>query len=84
MTANHWGDKSKEIYAKAAMTRQFAYAAGIEVFLLGVLDGDVDEGALQELASGIGYDVVLSARELLIATGESRGFTPALKQASED
>jgi hypothetical protein len=78
VTANHWGDKSKEIYARAAVTRQAASIANREVVLIGVLDGDVDTGALRELATGLGYDIVLTARELLVSVATRRGISTPL------
>jgi hypothetical protein len=78
VTANHWGDKSKEIYARAAMTRQIAQAAGTEVLLIGAIDGDVDAGAIEELSSGLGYDIVLSARELMAAVADELSINTSL------
>ena len=65
ITANHWGDKSKEIYDRVAETRATASAAGYDLVCIGVFDGDVGNAEFRELETGIGYDQVYSIKEVL-------------------
>lgn len=65
ITANHWGDKSKELYDRVAESRAAAKSQGISIRCIGVLDGDVGREEFAELATGIGYDEVYSIKEVL-------------------
>ncbi len=70
ITANNWGNKSKELYDRVAESRSAATSQGISIRCIGVLDGDVGREEFMELATGIAYDEVYSIREVLgIAQG---------------
>lgn len=65
VTANHWGDKSKEIYDRIAETRHACSTSNVPSFTIGVLDGDLDASAVTELETGRGYDETFSITEIL-------------------
>ena len=65
ITANNWGNKSKELYDRVAESRAAAKSQGISIRCIGVLDGDVGLEEFAELATGIGYDEVYSIKEVL-------------------
>jgi hypothetical protein len=52
--------------------------------LIGVIDGDLDAGALQELATGVGYDIVLTARELLAEVAARHSIKTRLAHGETD
>jgi hypothetical protein len=68
VTANHVGDKSKEIFDRNDETRRAV--AGVRT--VGFLDGDLDPKVLSELAEGRGYDEVRSIRELFAEVGAAQ------------
>ncbi|MFY9811622.1 MAG: hypothetical protein WAK59_09775 [Aquabacterium sp.] len=65
ITANNWGNKSKELYDRVAESRDAAAHMGLKIQCIGVLDGDFGQEHFDELASGIGYDQVYSINEVL-------------------
>jgi hypothetical protein len=65
ITANNWGNKSKELYDRVAETRRAAWTADVNVICIGVLDGDFGSDEFAELGTGIGYDEVYSIKEVL-------------------
>jgi hypothetical protein len=65
VTANNWGNKSKELYDRIAETRRAALAADAALTVVGVLDGDLDEQAVSEIASGRAYDETFTIGEVL-------------------
>jgi hypothetical protein len=83
ITANNWGNKSKEIYGRVAQTREEFEQIGQTVELLGVLDGDIDQGALEELATGVGYDTVVSVNTVLAGVADRRGMASPLLSAAD-
>jgi hypothetical protein len=60
ITANHIGDKAKEVFDRLAQTRAVARSAGIKTHFVGILDGDFDASVLEKFGSRIGYDEILS------------------------
>src|SRR5262249_2993730 len=65
ITANNWGNKSKELYDRIAETRRAALDAGARLTAVGVLDGDLDEAGLEEVLSGLAYDETYTIGEVL-------------------
>jgi hypothetical protein len=66
VTANNWGNKSKELYDRIAETRRAAVDARAHgLLIIGVLDGDLEEPAIKEIASGMAYDETCSIGEVL-------------------
>ncbi len=65
ITANNWGNKSKELYDRVAETRAAAKTARMKLTCIGVLDGDFGKDEFAELSTGIGYDEVYSIKEIL-------------------
>jgi hypothetical protein len=67
ITANNWGNKSKELYDRVSETRAvFAQHFEAQPIIIGFVDGDFDRDALEELASGRGYDRTYPIEELLL------------------
>jgi hypothetical protein len=87
ITANHIGDKSKEIFDRIEETRQAAKRAKVEVEIVGVLDGDFDQEALQSVAGAHGYDVVMGIEDAIRdadgAVGIRRAGESALARMEE-
>jgi hypothetical protein len=79
ITANNFGNKSKEIFDRIEETRQAARRAGKTVEIVGVLDGDFDLTTLHELGGAHGYDVIYSVEEAVGVSGGALG----VKQAGE-
>lgn len=77
VSANHWGDKSKEIFDRVAELRSAASMAGVETLTILVFDGDLSSQNLRELQSGIGHDEVWTVDEV-IEDMISHGWTGAL------
>jgi hypothetical protein len=67
VTANNWGNKSKEIYDRVSELRRVATKAGIETKSILLFDGDLTDAILTELATGIGHDEVWTVDEILVA-----------------
>ena len=51
VTANNWGNKSKEIFDRVAELRTACASAGIECLTLLMFDGDLSQDNLRELAA---------------------------------
>ncbi len=65
ITANHIGDKSKELYDRVGDFKRACHAAGVEGEAVLVIDGDFSDEAIKELASPEAYDRIYSMDELL-------------------
>jgi len=65
VTANHIGDKSKELYDRVGDFKRACHAAGVEGEAVLVIDGDFSDDAIKELASPEAYDRIYSMEELL-------------------
>lgn len=65
VTANNWGNKSKELYDKVAELRRVAVEANRKSLGILLFDGDLPTEVRRELSSGIGHDEVWSVDEVL-------------------
>lgn len=65
VTANHWGDKSKELYDRIAETRRACQLTDYSLLVIGVLDGDIGAEAIDEIRSGRAHDEVYSFDEVI-------------------
>ena len=65
VTANHIGDKSKELYDRVGEFKRACHAAGVEGEAVLVIDGDFSDEAIKGLASPETYDRIYSMDELL-------------------
>lgn len=65
ITANHIGDKSKELFDRVGDFKRACAAAGMNGEAVLVVDGDFSEEALLQLASADAYDRIYSMDELL-------------------
>lgn len=65
ITANNWGNKSKELYDKTADFRRFCSETGRSGISVLLFDGDLSEGALSELRTGIGHDLVVTCDQVM-------------------
>lgn len=65
VTANHWGDKSKEIYDRIAELNRAAQTEDREVLSILLFDGDLGTEALAELQTGIAHDEIWTVDEVL-------------------
>ena len=78
VTANNWGNKSKEIFDRVAELRTACASAGIECLTLLMFDGDLSQDNLRELSSGIAHDEIWGVDEVpakleKASPGECRG-----------
>ena len=64
ITANNWGNKSKELYDRALATRLAAQEQGLQCYLLLIIDGDISSDCLLELTAKKLYDQVYSIDEI--------------------
>jgi hypothetical protein len=64
ITANNWGNKSKELFDRVGDFKRACHAAGIEGEAVLVIDGDFSNEAIRELASPDAYDRIYSMDEL--------------------
>lgn len=71
VTANHIGDKSKELFDRIGDFKRACATADLEGEAVLVLDGDFSKEALEELSSAEAYDRIYSMDELLPAKGGS-------------
>lgn len=67
ITANNWGNKSKEMYDRIAASQKILELSGWKVRVVCVLDGDFGADAATELRSGIGFDETYSFAEVVEA-----------------
>lgn len=65
ITANNWGNKSKEMYDRVSETRRAFDISGTAGLTIGVVDGDFYPDAVAEIATGIAYDGTHSIIEVL-------------------
>ena len=65
ITANNWGNKSKELYDRVAESRTAAKSMGMSIRCIGILDGDFSQEQFSELSTGIGYDEMYSFDEVI-------------------
>jgi len=65
ITANNWGNKSKELYDRSQTSKKVAQEAGYSCKCVGVLDGDFGHDQLSELATGIAYDEAYAIQDVL-------------------
>jgi hypothetical protein len=65
ITANNWGNKSKELFDRFSETSRAFADAGVTGLIVGVLDGDMDDSALEELSQGGAYHEIFSIEELM-------------------
>jgi hypothetical protein len=72
VTANNWGNKSKELYDRVSELRKVATKARIEAKSILLFDGDLTDEVLAELATGIGHDEVWTVDEVLTALRAGR------------
>jgi hypothetical protein len=72
VTANHWGDKSKELYDRVGELNRAAAEAGYKVLSILVFDGDLAVDALAELGTGIAHDEIWSVDEILAKIGTKK------------
>jgi hypothetical protein len=73
VTANNWGNKSKEIFDRVAEMRTAVSSAGLESLSVLVFDGDLSPENIQELKSGIAHDEIWTVDEV-IADMRNRGW----------
>jgi hypothetical protein len=67
ITANNWGNKSKEMYDRIAASRRLLESCGWKSRAICVLDGDFEAESAAELRTGIGFDETYSFAELVQA-----------------
>jgi hypothetical protein len=65
VTANNWGNKSKELYDRVSELRKVATGAGVKAKSILLFDGDLSSELLAELSTGIGHDEVWTVDEIL-------------------
>lgn len=65
VTANHWGDKSKEIYDRIGELNRAAHIEEREVLSILLFDGDLGREALEELQTGIAHKEIWTVDEVL-------------------
>jgi hypothetical protein len=73
VTANNWGNKSKELFDRVAELRTTVSSAGLESLSILVFDGDLSPQSIQELNSGIAHDEIWTVDEV-IADMRNRGW----------
>jgi hypothetical protein len=69
ITQNNWGNKSKEIYDRAAELRSSGRELGFETHCILIFDGDLTTDALAELRTGIGHNEVWTIDEVIRELG---------------
>jgi hypothetical protein len=65
VTANNWGNKSKELYDRVGELQRVSDLTGRAVRSILMFDGDVAGDALAELSSGIAHDEIWTVDEIL-------------------
>lgn len=65
VTANNWGNKSKELYDRVGELNRAARTANTKVLSIMLFDGDLAADALAELRTGIAHDEILTVDEVI-------------------
>jgi hypothetical protein len=65
VTANNWGNKSKELYDRVSELRKVANSERVGVTSILLFDGDLSNEVLVELGTGIGHEEVWTVDEVL-------------------
>ncbi|MBN2191174.1 MAG: hypothetical protein JW751_00010 [Polyangiaceae bacterium] len=73
VTANNWGNKSKELYDRVGELQRVSSVTGRPVRSILMFDGDLSRDALAELGSGIAHDEIWTVDDILAECGAMSG-----------